>query len=168
MTSDHAGCTSANQIQSWRSTDERSDIQEHPDAPYPFGLLRARRQRPRRRATEQRDELAPPHAEHGAPSQVPLPIISVGTAGRRRFDASGAHVIVGDGISCQAAYCTYEKSPRVTFKMLRIAENDWQIAAECPGTETHYIKGLNSKADVDEWLAGTRRIAWLRSQGYAK
>jgi hypothetical protein len=41
--------------------------------------------------------------------------------------------------------------------MLRIAENEWQIAAECPGTETLYIKGLNSKADVDEWLAGTRR-----------
>ena len=61
-----------------------------------------------------------------------------------------------------------KKSPRVTFKMLRIAENDWQIAAECPGTETHYIKWLNSKADVDEWLAGSRRIAWLRSQGYAK
>jgi len=61
-----------------------------------------------------------------------------------------------------------KKSPRVTFKMLRIAENDWQIAAECPGTETHYIKRLNSNADVDEWLTGTRRIAWLRSQGYAK
>jgi hypothetical protein len=53
--------------------------------------------------------------------------------------------------------------------MLRIAEDDWQIVAECPGTETHYIiKGLSSKADVDEWLAGSRRIAWLRSQGYAK
>ena len=38
-----------------------------------------------------------------------------------------------------------KKSPRVTFKMLRIAENDWQIAAECPGTETHYIKGLTAK-----------------------
>jgi len=61
-----------------------------------------------------------------------------------------------------------KKSPRVTFKMLRIAENDWQIAAECPGTETHYIKGLNSKADVDEWLGGYPRMAWLRSQGYAK
>jgi hypothetical protein len=61
-----------------------------------------------------------------------------------------------------------KKSPRVTFKMLRIAEDDWQIVAECPGTETHYIKGLKSKADVDEWLAGTRRVAWLRSQGYAK
>ena len=35
-----------------------------------------------------------------------------------------------------------KKSPRVTFKMLRIAENDWQIAAECPGTETHYVEGL--------------------------
>ena len=38
-----------------------------------------------------------------------------------------------------------KKSPRVTFKMLRIAEGDWQIAAECPGTETQYIKGLKSK-----------------------
>lgn len=61
-----------------------------------------------------------------------------------------------------------KKSPRVTFKMLRIAEGDWQIVAECPGTETQYIKGLKSKEEVDEWLAGTRRIAWLRSQGYAK
>jgi hypothetical protein len=56
-----------------------------------------------------------------------------------------------------SSICTYEKSPNVTFKMLRIAENEWQIAAECPGTETLYIRGLNSKADVDEWLAGTRR-----------
>ena len=61
-----------------------------------------------------------------------------------------------------------KKSPRVTFKMLRIAEGDWQIVAECPGTETQHIKGLKSKEEVDEWLAGTRRIAWLRSQGYAK
>jgi hypothetical protein len=61
-----------------------------------------------------------------------------------------------------------KKSPRVTFKMLRIAEDDWQIVAERPGTETQYIKGLKSKADVDEWLAGTRRVAWLHSQGYAK
>jgi hypothetical protein len=52
-----------------------------------------------------------------------------------------------------------KKSPRVTFKMLRIAEGDWQIVAECPGTETHYIKGLKSKEDVDEWLAGTRRVS---------
>jgi hypothetical protein len=60
------------------------------------------------------------------------------------------------------------KSPRVTFKMQRIAEDDWQIVAECPGAETRYIKGLKSKAEVDEWLNGSRRIDWLRSQGYAK
>ena len=60
------------------------------------------------------------------------------------------------------------KSPRVTFKMQRIAEDNWQIVAECPGTETQYIKGLKSKAAVDEWLNGSRRIDWLRSQGYAK
>ena len=42
-----------------------------------------------------------------------------------------------------------KKSPRVNFKMLRIAEDDWQIVAECPGMEAHYIK-------VDEWLTGRR------------
>src|SRR3954453_13023012 len=61
-----------------------------------------------------------------------------------------------------------KKSPRVTFKMQRIAEGDWQIVAECPGSETQYIKGLKRKEENNEWLAGTRRIAWLRSQGYAK
>jgi hypothetical protein len=57
---------------------------------------------------------------------------------------------------------------RVTFKMIRIAADDWQIEATCPGKETVLIKGLKSKADVDDWLNGDRRIAWLRSQGYAK
>jgi hypothetical protein len=52
--------------------------------------------------------------------------------------------------------------------MQRIAENDWQIIAEYPGAEVRLIKGLTSKADVDDWLNGERRIAWLRSQGYAK
>jgi hypothetical protein len=57
---------------------------------------------------------------------------------------------------------------RVTFKMKRIAEDDWQIEAHYPGVEIRYIKGLKSKAEVDEWLQGTGRIDWLRSQGYAK
>jgi hypothetical protein len=61
-----------------------------------------------------------------------------------------------------------KKSPRVTFSCKRIAEGDWQIEAHCPGTEVRYIKGLISKADADEWMAGERKIAWLRSQGYAK
>lgn len=60
------------------------------------------------------------------------------------------------------------KKLRVTFKMKRIAEGDWQIAAECEGTETKFITGLKNKSEVDEWLNGTRRIEWLRSQGYAK
>ena len=35
---------------------------QHADPPHPLGLLRARGERPRRRrAAEQRDELAPPH-----------------------------------------------------------------------------------------------------------
>ena len=60
------------------------------------------------------------------------------------------------------------KSPRVEFKLERIAEGDWQIVATCPGVETKYITGFKTKAEVDEWLNGTRRIGWLRSQGYAK
>ncbi len=57
---------------------------------------------------------------------------------------------------------------RVAFKMVRIAEDDWQILAQYPGAEDRIIKGLKSKAEVDEGLNGSRRIDWLRSQGYAK
>jgi len=62
------------------------------------------------------------------------------------------------------------KAPRVrvVFKLKRIAPDDWQIEAHCPGSEIRYIKGLKSKAEVDEWLQGSRRLDWLRSQGYAK
>lgn len=60
------------------------------------------------------------------------------------------------------------KKPRVQFKMRRIAENDWEIVATCEGAETKYIKGLKSKAEVDEWMDGSRRIDWLRANGYAK
>jgi hypothetical protein len=35
-------------------------MHEHPDPPHPLGLLRVRRERPRRRAAKQRDELAAP------------------------------------------------------------------------------------------------------------
>ena len=57
---------------------------------------------------------------------------------------------------------------RVTFKIQRIAEGDWNILAECPGVETVTITGLKDKADVDDWLNGERRMAWLRAHGYAK
>ena len=57
---------------------------------------------------------------------------------------------------------------KVAFKLNRIAEDEWQIVAEYPGADTRYIKGLTSKADADEWLNGSRKIDWLRSQGYAK
>ncbi len=57
---------------------------------------------------------------------------------------------------------------RVSFKLRRVAEDDWEIVAEYPGEEDRIIKGLTSKADVDDWLNGDRRIQWLRSQGYAK
>ena len=58
--------------------------------------------------------------------------------------------------------------PRVTFKLKRIAEDDWQIEDHYPGAEIRYIKGFKTKVETDEWLQGTRKIDWLRSQGYAK
>jgi hypothetical protein len=60
------------------------------------------------------------------------------------------------------------KKPRFTFRMKRIAPDDWRIYAEAPGVETLEIKGLKDKADADEWLSGTRKIDWLRAQGHAK
>jgi hypothetical protein len=57
---------------------------------------------------------------------------------------------------------------RVEFKYKRIAEDEWQIEAHYPGAELRHIKGFKCKAEVDDWLQGSRRIDWLRSQGYAK
>jgi hypothetical protein len=57
---------------------------------------------------------------------------------------------------------------KVTFKTVRNSEEDWTIVAEYPGVAPREITGLKDKADVDEWMNGDRRVAWLRSQGYAK
>lgn len=57
---------------------------------------------------------------------------------------------------------------RVSFKPVRNAENDWNLLAEFPGVEPIRITGFKSKVEIDEWMNGDRRIAWLRSQGYAK
>jgi len=37
------------------------------------------------------------------------------------------------------------KSPRVTFKMHRVAQDDWQIEAHCPGVEVRHIKGFKTR-----------------------
>jgi hypothetical protein len=42
---------------------------EHADAPHAVALLRACRERPRRRAAEKREELAPPDTKHGLPTR---------------------------------------------------------------------------------------------------
>jgi hypothetical protein len=58
--------------------------------------------------------------------------------------------------------------PRVSFREKRVAEGDWRIEAHHEGQEIRFISGLTSKEDVNDWLNGPRKIAWLRSQGYAK
>jgi hypothetical protein len=57
---------------------------------------------------------------------------------------------------------------KVTFKVIRNADDDWKIQADYPGADSREIAGLTSKADADDWMNGDRKIAWLRSQGYAK
>jgi hypothetical protein len=55
------------------------------------------------------------------------------------------------------------QSPRVIFRMQRIKEDEWQIQAHHPDVEIRYIKGFKSKAEINDWLVGSRRIDWLRS-----
>jgi hypothetical protein len=57
---------------------------------------------------------------------------------------------------------------KVTFRSVRKSDDDWAIIADYPGAEPREIPGFKSKTDIDEWMNGDRRIAWLRSQGYAK
>jgi len=57
---------------------------------------------------------------------------------------------------------------KVSFKPVRISEDDWNILAECPGVEPVHISGFKSKTEIDEWIISDRRISWLRSPGYAK
>jgi hypothetical protein len=75
--------------------------------------------------------------------------------------------MTGSLLGKSAAWCGMAKA-KVTFKIVRNAEDDWNILAEYPGAEPREITGLKSKADADDWMNGDRRIAWLRSQGYAK
>ena len=57
---------------------------------------------------------------------------------------------------------------KVTFKTVRLSDSDWKILADYPDHERREITGFASKADADDWINGDRKIAWLRSQGYAK
>ena len=57
---------------------------------------------------------------------------------------------------------------RVSFSMKRLNPDEWQIVAKSSGVEDRFTNGLKSKADCDDWLSGSRKIDWLRSQGLAK
>src|SRR5262245_63944211 len=71
----------------------RSRAHEHADAPHPLALLRACRQRPRRRAAQQRDERAPPHVGHWASSSA-LPVC------RTLNLLQGGRKILGPDLNC--------------------------------------------------------------------
>ena len=57
---------------------------------------------------------------------------------------------------------------KVTFRIIRVSDDDWTIQADYPGSEQREINGLTSKEDAQDWVNGDRKVAWLRSQGYAK
>jgi hypothetical protein len=48
---------------------------------------------------------------------------------------------------------------RVTFKTVRNSEHGWNIVAEYPGADPREITSFKSKADVDDWMNGDRRLA---------
>jgi hypothetical protein len=64
---------------------------QHADPPHPIDLLRPRRERPRHRAAENRDELSPPHGAH------PRPGITPSIAG---LGVSVAFIATKSGTSC--------------------------------------------------------------------
>ena len=57
---------------------------------------------------------------------------------------------------------------KVDFRPSRIDEGNWTIVAVMAGHEDRHIKGLTSREDCYDWINGSRKIDWLRSQGYAK
>ena len=57
---------------------------------------------------------------------------------------------------------------KVEFRPNRISEGEWQVIAVLEGHEDRYIDGLKSRDDCYDWINGNRKVAWLRSQGYAK
>ena len=60
------------------------------------------------------------------------------------------------------------KKPRIIFRAKRIADDEWEIEAHSAGEEVRRIKGLTSHEDVRDWIDGSRKVEWLRSQGLAK
>ena len=70
----------------------------------------------RSRAAEQCDELAPPHAGHRAPSQVPRPILPAKDAERRQFRRTLGLPLEGQpalraGLNCAVSYgCSWRAS----------------------------------------------------------
>jgi hypothetical protein len=50
-----------------------------------------------------------------------------------------------------------------TLAALKGVQQTRILVAHYPGAEIRYIRGFKTKAEVDEWLAGSRRIDWLRS-----
>ena len=72
--------------------------------------------------------------------------------------------------TCSKTNCSKGRmaKAKVDFRPNRIDAGNWQIVAVMPGHEDRYIKGLTSREDCYDWINGSRKIDWLRSQGYAK
>jgi hypothetical protein len=57
------------------------------------------------------------------------------------------------------------KSNHIVFEPQRIADDDWQIRAHCPGARIEYITGFKSEDKAREWIASGHSLSWARSWG---
>jgi hypothetical protein len=52
------------------------------------------------------------------------------------------------------------KSNHVIFKAQRIAADDWQVVAHCPGAQLLYITGFKTEESARAWIRGPLSKAW--------
>jgi hypothetical protein len=54
------------------------------------------------------------------------------------------------------------KSHLIIFKPQRIADDDWQVRAFCPGARIEYIPGFKTEDAATEWIAD-KSAAWAEA-----
>ena len=56
-------------------------------------------------------------------------------------------------------------SDLIIFKLQRIADDDWQVRAFCPGARIEYITGFKNEDAAKQWIASSQSSAWQKAWG---
>jgi hypothetical protein len=56
-------------------------------------------------------------------------------------------------------------SDLIIFKPQRIANDDWQVRAFCPGAKIEYITGFKTEDAAKEWIKSSHASAWQAAWG---